>query len=219
MDEKFKNRVTLITYFEKEDLNKVDRLMKNIKVPTCKVPYIIDNEEERHKADTFPWHITIFIGNKNRVPQILELIKKAKKQKIKLKFNNIILQQSPKFGSMSLLLTIEQNQEMIDLQNMFYHEFQEEKGRGASYKGKEGEKYDASKYTFHLTLDIDKDIQKIQDEYEIIKKDFKPFEVEFEKLMLFNDLGGSLIAIDKMGEKEEKATSETLDSKGKIDER
>jgi len=213
MDEKYKNRVTLITYFEKEDLNKVDRLMKNIKVSTCKVPYIPDTEEERHKADIFPWHITIFIGNKERAPQILELIKKAKKQKIKLKFNDVILQQSPKFGSMSLLLTIEQNQEMIDLQNMFYHEFTEEKGRGASYKGKAGEKYDASKYTFHLTLDIDKDLQKIQDEYEIIKKDFKPFEVEFEKLMLFNDLGGSLIAIEKMGEKEEKATSETLNSK------
>jgi len=187
--------------------------MKNIKVSTCKVPYIPDTEEERHKADIFPWHITIFIGNKERAPQILELIKKAKKQKIKLKFNDVILQQSPKFGSMSLLLTIEQNQEMIDLQNMFYHEFTEEKGRGASYKGKAGEKYDASKYTFHLTLDIDKDLQKIQDEYEIIKKDFKPFEVEFEKLMLFNDLGGSLIAIEKMGEKEEKATSETLNSK------
>ena len=219
MDEKYKNRVTLITCFEKEDLNKVDKLMKNIKVPTCKVPYIPDTEEERHKADTFPWHVTIFIGNIERVLQILELIGKAKKQKIKLKFNDVILQQSPKFGSKSLLLTIEQNQEMIDLQNMFYQEFQEEKGRTASYKGKEGEKYDASKYTFHLTLDIDKDIQKIQDEYEIIKKDFKPFEVEFEKLMLFNDLGGSLIAIEKMGEKEEKVTSETIDSNGKLDER
>lgn len=206
MDKKYKNRVTLITYFEKEDLNKVDRLMKNIKVPTCKVPYIPDTEEERHKADTFPWHVTIFIGNKERVPQILELIKKAKKQKIKLKFNDVILQQSPKNGSMSLLLTIEQNQEMIDLQNMFYHEFQEEKGRSGLYKGQEGEKYDASKYTFHLTLDIDKDIQKIQDEYEIIKKEFRPFEVEFEKLMLFNDLGGSLIANNKMGE-EDKTTS------------
>ena len=72
MDEKYKNRVTLITYFEKEDLNKVDNLMKNIKVPTCKVPYILDTEEERHKADTFPWHITIFIGNKERAPQIVE---------------------------------------------------------------------------------------------------------------------------------------------------
>ena len=140
MDEKFKNRVTLITKFEKADLDTIQNLRDKIPGETCKVPYIPDTEEERHKADTFPWHITIFIGNKDRVPQILELVKKAKRQRIKLKFNDVILQQSPKRGSTALLLTIEQNQEMIDLQNMFYHEFQEEKGRAASYKGKDGEK-------------------------------------------------------------------------------
>ena len=199
MDEKFKNRVTLITKFEKADLDTIQNLRDKIPGETCKVPYIPDTEEERHKADTFPWHITIFIGNKDRVPQILELVKKAKRQRIKLKFNDVILQQSPKRGSTSLLLTIEQNQEMIDLQNMFYHEFQEEKGRAASYKGKDGEKYDASKYIFHLTIDIDKDEQKIRDEYNIIKSTFEPFEVSFSNLLLYHDIGGSLIADIEMG--------------------
>lgn len=36
-----KDRVTLITYLEKNDLDKLDNLMKDVEDKTCKIPYYI----------------------------------------------------------------------------------------------------------------------------------------------------------------------------------
>ncbi len=56
-------RITLITFIDQIETNKIEKLMKNINENTCKVPYGI-NDEKREEIDNLPYHFTIFATNK-----------------------------------------------------------------------------------------------------------------------------------------------------------
>lgn len=71
------------------------------------------------------------------------------------------------------------NDELKNLQRIFYDKILEEK-------------YNPDFFTFHLTLHIDKDKQLIYNLYNKIKQNFKPFDLQFNKLALF-DYPGDMI--------------------------
>ncbi len=56
------DRITLISLFNTEDLNKINKVIKNVTEPLCKVPYI-KNIDNRISIDTLPYHFTLSAWN------------------------------------------------------------------------------------------------------------------------------------------------------------
>ncbi len=67
-------RITLISFIDKAEENKIKSLMRKIKVNTCKVPYGID-DENRYKIDNLPYHFTIFATNKENHLDFQQVLK------------------------------------------------------------------------------------------------------------------------------------------------
>lgn len=170
-------RITLISFIGKNEISKVKQLMSNVKENTCKVPYGI-NDEKRYEIDNLPYHFTIFATNKENQDKIVEIAESINIDKIQLKVNDIKIMNA-KYDSYCLYLSIEENQQIKELQRIFYKEFPKEK-------------YNPDDFVFHMTLHIDKEYNKILNLQRILKENFEPFFLEFNKLALF-DYPGEII--------------------------
>lgn len=175
-------RITLISYMEQTELDKIKSLMSNINMKTCKVPYGID-DDNRYNIDNLPYHITIFANNKDKQYEMIYLTKKTNIDKIEIKVNDIKIMKG-RYDSFVLYLSIEDNSEIRNLQRIFFKEFP-------------NEKYNPDDFTFHITLDIDKDYNKVVELQKQLKKNFKSFYLKFNKLALY-DYPGDLIKIINM---------------------
>ena len=172
-------RITLISLIEKKEISKVEQLMSILDEETCKVPYGID-DENRKEIDNLPYHFTIFATNKENQDQILKIVETIKMEKIQLKVNDIRMMQASQ-NSYCLYLSIEENQEIKELQRIFNKEFPKER-------------FNPDYFIFHMTLHIDKDYNKILEMQNTLKQNFKPFFLNFNKLALF-DYPGKMIKI------------------------
>ena len=172
-----KKRITLISFIDENKENQIQSLIKKIKVNTCKVPYGID-DENRYKIDNLPYHFTIFATDKENQNQMLEIAEKISIDKIQVKVNDIKIMKA-KYNSYCLYLAIEENQQIKELQRVFYNKFQQEK-------------YNPDNFTFHMTLHIGKDYDMILKLHNTLKENFKPFLLEFDTLALF-DYPGEMI--------------------------
>lgn len=170
-------RITLISFIEKNEISKVEQLMSNVTENTCKVPYGI-NDEKRYEIDNLPYHFTIFATNKENQHKVLEIAESINIDKIQLKVNDIKIM-NVKYNSYCLYLSIEENQQIKELQSLFYKEFPKEK-------------YNPDDFTFHMTLHIDKDYNKVLNLQKILKENFNPFFLEFNTLALY-DYPGEMI--------------------------
>lgn len=170
-------RITMISFMNKTQLDKVENLMNNIPIKTCKVPYGID-DENRYNIDNLPYHFTIFATNKENQNEIIKIAQKIQREKIRVKVNDVKIMKG-RYESFVLYLSIEDNEEIKDLQRIFFNEFPQEK-------------YNPEQFTFHLTIHIDKDYDKILELHNIIKDNFKPFYLEFNRLALY-DYPGDMI--------------------------
>lgn len=168
-------RITLISFIGMNEINKVDKLMSNINENTCKVPYGI-NDEKRYEIDNLPYHFTIFATNKENQDKVLEIAESINIDKIQLKVNDIKIMKA-KYDSYCLYLPIEENQQIKEIQRIFYKKFPKEK-------------YNPDNFVFHMTLHIDKDYNKVLNLQRILKENFEPFFLEFNKLALFDYPGG-----------------------------
>lgn len=173
------SRITLITYFNKKELNKIYKHIKNINFKFCKVPYGID-DQKRYEIDNLPFHFTIFATNKENQLKLLNILDTIKIRKIKLKVNEIKIMCGNK-NSYVLYFGIEENIEIKNLQKMFYDSIQEEK-------------YNPDNFRFHLTIHIDNNKELIYQLCEKIKQNFEPFYLEIDKLALY-DYPGEMIKI------------------------
>ena len=174
---KMSKRITLISFIEKNEIKKVEELMSNIKENTCKVPYGI-NDEKRYEIDNLPYHFTIFATNKENQEEILKIAESINIDKIQLKVNDIKIM-NVKHNSYCLYLSIEENQQIMELQRIFYREFPKEK-------------YNPDDFNFHMTLDIDKDYNKVLNLQKTLKENFKSFFLEFNTVALF-DYPGDMV--------------------------
>lgn len=170
-------RITLISFIGKDEISKVEQLMSNVNENTCKVPYGI-NDEKRYEIDNLPYHFTIFATNKENQDKMLEITERINIDKIQLKVNDIKIMNA-KYNSYCLYLSIEENQQIKELQRIFYKEFSKEK-------------YNPDDFVFHMTLHIDKDYNKVLNLQRILKENFEPFFLEFNRLALF-DYPGEII--------------------------
>lgn len=170
-------RIAMISFMNKTELDKVEKLMDNIQIKTCKVPYGID-DENRYDIDNLPYHFTIFATNKENQNKIIKIAQKIDIDKIKVKVNNVKIMNG-RNESFVLYLAIEDNEEIKELQRIFFNEFPKEK-------------YNPEKFTFHLTVHIDKDYDKVLELQNTINDNFKPFYLEFDRLALY-DYPGDMI--------------------------
>lgn len=177
----------MISFMNKTELDKVEKLMNNIQIKTCKVPYGID-DENRYNIDNLPYHFTIFATNKENQKEIIKIAQKIDIDKIKVKVNNVKIMKG-RNASFVLYLAIEDNEEIKELQRIFFNEFPKEK-------------YNPEEFTFHLTLHIDKDYDKVLELQNTINDNFKPFYLEFNKLALYDYPGDVIELIDFGGQDE-----------------
>ena len=118
-------RITLVTMFDNEEINKIETLMLKTNKKTCKVPYGID-DEKRYEIDNLPYHFTISATNKENQEEILKIAESINIDKIQLKVNDIKIM-NVKHNSYCLYLAIEENQQIKELQRIFYNKFPQEK--------------------------------------------------------------------------------------------
>lgn len=180
-------RITLISLIEKNEINKVEQLINTISETTCKVPYGI-NDEQRYEIDNLPYHFTIFATNKENQERLLEVVEKITINKIQLKVDDIKIMNA-NYNSYCLYLSIEENQKIKELQRIFYKEFPKEKY------------YNPDDFTFHMTLHIDNNYNKILKMQNMLKQNFKPFSLGFNALALF-DYPGEMIKKIKLDDLE-----------------
>lgn len=192
-----KEKITLITYFNENEQNKIKDIMCNIKQKTCKVPYFLDDDVKRYSADIMPYHFTIFGTDKENQEKVLDVLKKNKINKIKVKIDKLKLIQSVKNGAFILYFGVEKNQDLIELQRLFFKEIPEERGYvgGSFYTGDFEKEYDSSNYVFHMTLHVTRNENEAKEIYKIINENFTPFYMEFNRVALYDDRGGDLIKI------------------------
>lgn len=164
-------RITLITFMEQNEINKIENLMSVVKENTCKVPYGI-NDKNRYEIDNLPYHFTIFATKKENQDKILEIGEKVNIDKIQLKVNDIKIMDA-RDNSYCLYLSIEENKKIKELQRIFHNEFPKEP-------------YNPDNFIFHVTLHIDKDYSKILELKNILKQNFNPFFLRFNMMALFN---------------------------------
>lgn len=170
-------RITLVTMFDNEEINKIKNLMVKTNQKNCKVPYGID-DENRYEIDNLPYHFTIFATNKENQNQMIEIAEKMIIEKIQVKVDDVKIMKA-RHNSYCLYLSIEENEQMKELQRIFYNEFPKEK-------------YNPDDFTFHMTLHIDKDYDIVLNLQNTLKENFKPFLIEFNTLALF-DYPGEMI--------------------------
>lgn len=169
------SRITLITKFKEKELN---NQLKNIHYHMCKVPYGI-NDELKNEIDNLPYHFTIFATDKQNESKLLNIVSDIKMNKIKLKINDIRIMNGQN-NSFVLYFSIEENKDIKELQKKFFLQIP-------------GENYDPDKFTFHMTLHIDKDEKLVNKIKEEIEFNFKPFRLVFDELALLYDYPGDMI--------------------------
>lgn len=166
-----KKRITMITLLDVDEMNKINDLIKNIKEQICKVPYGID-DENRYKIDNLPFHFTIFATDKQNESKMIELMEQIKCNSVKVKVNQVKIMKGSK-DSFVLYLSIEENENIKHLQNIFYKELH-------------SRHYNPDDFNFHMTLHIDTNYERILLMQKIINNNFKPFIIEFNRLGFFN---------------------------------
>ena len=170
-------RITLISYIDELETKKIENIIGKYKEMTCKVPFGI-NDEKRHEIDNLPYHFTIFATNKENEKQIIKIAQEINSDRIKVKINDIRVMNA-RYDSYCLYFSIEENKQIKELQRIFYNEFPKEK-------------YNPYDFTFHMTIDIDKNYNKIIEMQNSLKENFVPFFLQFDTLALF-DYPGDMI--------------------------
>ncbi len=178
------SRITLITSFKEKELEKINQQIKNVDYNMCKVPYGI-NDDLRSEIDNLPYHFTIFATDKDNEEQLLNIVNNIKVGKITLKINDIKIMKG-RNNSFVLYFAIEENEDIKNLQRIIFLNIL-------------GENYNPDKFIFHLTLHIDKDEKLVNKLKEKIESNFKPFDIEFDKLVLYN-YPGEMIKEINIGE-------------------
>lgn len=175
-------RITFVSLFDDKNLKKIKKYINILPNTICKVPYG-KNVDNRLLADTLPYHFTIFSWNINKEEEVLKFLNNKKMKSFKVLVSDIMIVKGNE-NSFDLRFNIEKCKELYELQKDLSHEF------ATKY-------YNPDLFNFHITIDISKDKNKIENEYNLIKKEFSPFELEVTELALFEIYPAKLIKIYK----------------------
>lgn len=165
-----RERITFISLFEEEDMNKIMKCLHKIKEKTCKVPYG-KNVDSRVDVDTLPYHFTLYsfpIHLKEKIKMDLTILKIPE---IKVKIDSVEIM-SGADNSHVLAFHIKYNKDLTCLQQRIYDSYP-------------NPYYHPDQFSFHITIDISKDLEKINRIKKIIEEDFVPFECRVRQFGLY----------------------------------
>ena len=172
------DRITLISLFNTEDLNKINKVIKNVSEPLCKVPYI-KNIDNRISIDTLPYHFTLSAWNIEENDFILKRLSNIKFNSFKITVSSIEIVNGRE-NSYVLYFKIKENIELQNLQKQVYNILPVEK-------------YNPNKSKFHITIHVDRDYDKIIKIKKELEQSFIPFELNVSSIGLFEIYPANLV--------------------------
>lgn len=104
------NRVTLISEFNDNNLEKINFYIKKLNEKLCKVPFC-KNINNREIADTLPYHFTLSAWNIEDEGNVLKRLSKIKFTKLKILVKNVGIMNG-KENSYVLYFNIEENEKL-----------------------------------------------------------------------------------------------------------
>ena len=161
-------RITCITMLNEKSIKSIEKKVKGVGFDLCKVQY---KENNRKEIDKLPSHATVCVWKNGNKEEIKEFIKKIKMTNVKLKIIGTKIKKS--YGdSFNIYFEFEENNEFRKIQDIVY-------------EYRKIEKYNPKTFVPHITIHIDKDYSKILMLQDYIMKNFKPFDVEFDHLGVY----------------------------------
>lgn len=185
-------RITLISQFSETDLNYFNNLFKDLNDILCKVPYG-KNVNDRYKIDTLPLHFTLSAWNIKNKDLILKKLNNIEFKELNIKLNDIQIMKG-KENSYVLYISIEENNELKELQQNIYNELPTEK-------------YNPNTFKFHITIHIDKDYDKIIELQKKLKTKFQKTEIKIKEYGLYEIYPAKLIQTYKNKDDENEETN------------
>lgn len=163
-------RITLISLFDNENLNKIDNIVNKLEYSLCKVPFgkKVDN---RFIADTLPHHFTLSAWDIENEDFIINKLSKIQFNKFNVLIDGIKIMNG-KENSFVLYFNVVVNENLKSLQEKIYNILP-------------SLKYNTNSFQFHITITIDKDYDKIVAIKNDLEKNFIPFELEVDTIGLF----------------------------------
>lgn len=171
-------RITLVSLFNQNDLEKINNIIKIINEPLCKVPFG-KNVEDRTKADTLPYHFTLSAWNIDQEGFILQELSNIYFNSFMVNVDSIEIMNG-KENSYVLYFNVKVNNELKLLQERIYNILP-------------SEKYNPNKFHFHITITIDKDCEKIIRIKNKLEEIFIPFDLKINSIGLFEIYPATLI--------------------------
>lgn len=171
-------RITLVALFNKNNLEKINSIIKTINESLCKVPFG-KNVDDRIKVDTLPSHFTLSAWDIDQENFILQKLSNLNFNKFKVIVDSIEIM-SGKENSYVLYFNIKANNELESLQKRIYNILP-------------SKKYNHNKFQFHITITIDKDYEKIIRIKNKLEEIFIPFDLEIDSIGLFEIYPANLI--------------------------
>lgn len=146
----------------------------------CKVPFG-KNVDDRYDVDTLPYHFTLCAWNIVDEEKIVLKLNQIHftKPKVKIVGLNIM---NGKENSYCLYFELENNEQLKRIQQKIYNLCP-------------SPKYNPESFTFHITIHIDKDYQKIVEMKNILERNFKEVEVVIENFGLYEIYPAKLVKI------------------------
>ena len=175
------SRITLVSILEKENILKIEELLSQIEKPLCKIPFG-KGVENRILFDTLPYHFTIYSWDIKKEGKVIDFLKSIQFPKLELAINCVNIMKGNE-DSYVLYLGIEKNNQLSNLQNIFYQQF------GSEY-------YNPNHFEFHITLHITKDKEEVTRMKEELEKEFQPFSCTINRFALYEIYPANLIYIN-----------------------
>lgn len=163
-------RITLISILDSENLEKIECYINKINEKLCKIPFG-KNVDNRELADTLPYHFTISVWNIIDEDKVIKELSKINFPKLRLTIDNVKIMNG-KENSYVLYFSIKENNELKLLQQKIYEVLP-------------NEKYNPDNFTFHITIHIDKDYNKINLMKDKLLDSFTPFQIEVDTFGLY----------------------------------
>lgn len=171
-------KITLVSLFNQDNLNKISNITNQIQEVFCKVPFG-KNVDDRFKADTLPYHFTLSAWDINKENFIINELSGISFNKFKIIVDSIGIMNG-KENSYVLYFNIMINKELKLLQEKIYNI-------------SPSEKYKPDNFQFHITITIDKDYDKIIKIKNELEKIFTSFELEVNTFGLFEIYPAKLV--------------------------
>ncbi len=173
-------RITLVSHFDEFSNNQIRKIINKLdeSITICKVPFG-KNVENRYDVDTLPFHFTMCAWNIKDKENIISKLKQIKFPKLKIKITGLNIMNG-KENSYCLYFELENNEELKNIQKEIYNLCP-------------SPKYNPENFTFHITIHIDKDYQKIIDMKKILEDNFKEIEITVCNFELYEIYPAKLI--------------------------